>query len=567
MIHRGKPISFGVARGAAFVVDSRLLLQAALALGPLFPPEGEIERLNSARSRAAAQLESMGRQLDVLGRSDDAAIFEAHAHLMSDPGLLGPMEAAIQAEGLSAEAAVAKVTFEIEEQFLSSTSSMLHDKAMDVIDIGQRLVRCLRGSDDVAAVEGKVIIAESLTPSELVRAVHHGVVAVVTENCGPKSHTAILARGFALPLVTGIESAADVIPADTDVYVDGETGAVIVEPNESEMELIASIGAREEQEHAAETSGLEPLTRDGVRIAVLLNISDVMEARSIAHLGADGVGLYRTEFLYMDRTSWPSEDDSAKVYEAVAAAVGERELSIRLADFGAEKCPSYADIAINRNPSLGIRGVRLLMSRDDILAPQVRALARIGRQRPISVLLPMIDTVDMLRSVTERLCQHAGCQQREELPFRLGTMIEVPSAAVMIDEIVERVDSVSIGLNDLTQYLLAADRDDELVESYHDPLQPAVLRLVQRVILAADNRGKPVTMCGELAGDPLLARLLLGLGARRFSVSQSHYHRTVQLIRQLDLSEQQQVAAEALRVDSGAAVRQLLTESQPADPD
>lgn len=560
MIHQGRPISSGVARGDAFVVDSRLLLQAALSLGPLFPPEGEIERFNAARSRAAAQLGSVARQLDALGHADDAAIFDAHAHLLNDPGLRGPIESAIEDEGLSAEAAVAKVVFDIEEQFLSSGSSMLHDKAADVIDIGQRLVRCLRGSDEVVSVAGRVVVAESLTPSELVRFVHHGVVAAVTENCGAKSHTAILARGFALPLVTGIASVADGIPAGTDVYVDAETGAVIVNPDESDLELIASIGAREEQEHAGEIPGLEPVTTDGERITVLLNISDVMEARSIAQMGADGVGLYRTEFLYMDRTSWPEEDDSFASYEAVAAAVGERELSIRLADFGAEKCPSYADIAINRNPSLGIRGMRLLLSRDDILGPQVRALARLARDRALTVLLPMIDTVDMLRAAIERLCRHAGCRRRDKLPFGLGAMIEVPSAALMIDEILTEVDSVSIGLNDLTQYLLAADRDDELMESYHDPLQPAVLRLVQRVILAADQCGKPVTMCGELAGDPLLARLLLGLGARRFSVSQSHYRRTVQLIRQLGASEEQQLAEEALRLDSGAAVRQLLAE-------
>ena len=270
------------------------------------------------------------------------------------------------------------------------------------------------------------------------------------------------------------------------------------------------------------------------------------------------MGLFRTEFLYMDRDSWPSEDESFRAYERVAQAVGDGELNIRLADFGAEKSPAYADIPVTRNPSLGIRGVRLLLSRLDILEPQVRALARLARSRPVTVLLPMIDTLDTLLRVQNELDRICGTTEGTTRPFRLGTMIEVPSAALLIDEVIERVDSVAVGLNDLTQYLLAADRDDEFVESYHDALQPVVLRLVHRLVQTSVSRGKPVTMCGELAGDPLLTPLMLALGVRRISVSRSHVNRLSAALRGLSMSEVAPLGAAVLACSTGKEVRQVL---------
>jgi phosphoenolpyruvate-protein kinase (PTS system EI component) len=268
--------------------------------------------------------------------------------------------------------------------------------------------------------------------------------------------------------------------------------------------------------------------------------------------------LYRTEFAYLDYDRWPTDEESYATYRRVADAMGSGELSIRLADFGAEKSPAYADIPVNRNPSLGIRGTRLLLGREDILQPQVTALARLARERPLTVLLPMVDTSDTLEAAVARICRICGCRDRDELPFRLGIMVEVPSAAYEIDTLIAHVDAVSLGLNDLTQYMLAADRDDELVETYHDALQPAVLRIAAGVIRAADAAGKPVTMCGELAGDRRLAYALMALGARRFSVSAAHYPGTVKLIRGLSLGNLSATADELLRQTSGKAVRAFL---------
>jgi phosphoenolpyruvate-protein kinase (PTS system EI component) len=337
-------------------------------------------------------------------------------------------------------------------------------------------------------------------------------------------------------------------------------GLAVVAATEDEQAAVRAILGPASDIEKPEDYRLPPLTQDQVQIEVFLNVSDPIEASAVSQLGAAGIGLFRTEFLYMDRPWWLTEEESLEIYRDVGRRNGTAELNIRLVDFGAEKCPPYADIPLNRNPSLGLRGMRLLMQREDILRPQVRALAAFGKERPITVLLPMLDTLDMLTTVTAKICRICGCRSREQLPFRLGTMIEIPSAAFMIDDILENVDAISIGLNDLTQYLLAADRDDEFVEVYHDALQPCVLRILRQLVDAARRHHKPITICGELAGDPHLTGLLLGLGIRRLSVSRSNYAQVVRAIRQLSLESLQEPAAHVLKLTTGASVRQFVTE-------
>jgi hypothetical protein len=239
---------------------------------------------------------------------------------------------------------------------------------------------------------------------------------------------------------------------------------------------------------------------------------------------------------------------------------------VRLVDFGAEKCPSYADIPLSRNPSLGLRGIRLLLQREDILQPQVRAIARLARERAVTLLLPMLDTLDTLEATIDGLCRAVGCATKAQFPFRLGAMIEVPAAALQAEEILPNVDSISIGLNDLTQYLLAADRDDEFVERYHDAMQPSVLRLLSQIVGAASAQGKPLTICGEMAGDPKLTGLLLALGIRRLSVARSNYRGVVNAVRRLSLRSMEGIGAEVLGLGTGAAVRKYVADRLTASP-
>ena len=564
MFLTGKTISPGLARGMTHVIDARGTLESALAVEPAGTPQAEVERLHAAIGRACVELDRVQRQLAGRVEASDVGIFESHAALLRDPKFISRIEHEIRGNGQSAEAAVSRVTADLRAAFLANPVPLVHDKAADILDIGRRLIHCLSASlhTDVDLEQGTVIVAPSLTPSQLVRYAHHGIVAVVTETCGPKSHTAILARGLGIPLVTGIPSVCELIPQGVLAIVESATGRVMFNLSAEEESLFHQAFA---EQAAAITDQIDippecPVTSDGVRIRVLLNISDAVEAGAVEQLGADGVGLFRTEFAYMDLDWWPSEDDIYAGYRAVADLLHDQELHLRLVDFGAEKCPAYSDIPLSRNPSLGLRGIRLLLQREDILQPQVRAIARLARERTVTLLLPMLDTLDTLEATIDTLCRTVGCATREQLPFRLGAMIEVPAAALQIEEILPRVDSLSIGLNDLTQYLLAADRDDEFVERYHDAMQPAVLRLLSRIVAAAGEQSKSLTICGELAGDAKLTGLLLALGIRRLSVARSNYRGVVEAVRRLSLRSMEGIGVEVLQLRTAAAVRKYIGE-------
>ena len=564
MILSGKTISPGLARGLTHVIDARGTLESALAVEPAGTPQAEVERLHAAIGRARVELDRVQRQLAGRVDASDVRIFESHAGLLRDPKFVSRVEQEIRGNGQSAEAAVSRVTGDLRAAFLANPVPLIHDKAADILDIGRRLIHCLSASlhSEVDLEQGTVIVAPSLTPSQLVRFAHHGIVAAVTETCGPKSHTAILARGLGIPMVTGIVSACELIPQRVETIVDSATGRVMFHLSAEERSQFDQAFTQQTAEisEQGEVPPECPVTVDGVRVKVLLNISDAVEAGAIEQLGADGVGLFRTEFAYMDLEWWPAEAEIYAGYRAVADRLQDQELHLRLVDFGAEKCPAYSDIPLSRNPSLGLRGIRLLLQREDILQPQVRAIARLARERPVSLLLPMLDTLDTLEATIDVLCRTVGCATREQFPFRLGAMIEVPAAALQVEEILPLVDSVSIGLNDLTQYLLAADRDDEFVERYHDAMQPAVLRLLTRIVVAAAVQGKPLTICGELAGDPKLTGLLLALGIRRLSVARSNYRGVVDAVRALSLRSMEGIAAEVLKLGTAAAVRKYVSE-------
>jgi len=565
MILHGRGLCPGFFEGRAHVLDAAAWIAAARQVASQGGPEREMERLRAAQARACAQLDRVQNQLSRQGRKEDAEIFAAHVVMMRDPALLKRVERGIAAEGLSAEAAVAQATAGFHAEFESSALSMARDKAAEVLDIGHRLLRCLDPQVEGQVVRGEptVLVAATLTPSELVRFAHQGPCAALTESCGPKSHTAILARSLGTPLLTGIASPAERVAEGEIVLVDAGNGVAVVGPSGKELDLATRIREALARDRSEAPSPRQPVTRDGVSIRLGLNISDPDQAELVPRFGASGVGLFRTEFLYMDRKSWPSEEESYQAYERVAAAIGSGELHIRLADFGSDKRPDYADFSIGRNPSLGVRGVRLLLQREDILGPQVRAIARLARRRPVALLVPMLDSLDTLRRLTGRLEVICGVR-REAFPFQLGAMIEVPAAAVAVSEILEDVDLISIGLNDLTQYLLAADREDDSVRHYHDALQPAVLRLISQVVAAAEEHGKPASVCGELAGDPVLAAVLLALGVRRFSVSRPDYGRVVDLMERISIGDLGERRDQILRARTGGEVRRLLEALLPA---
>jgi phosphoenolpyruvate-protein phosphotransferase len=561
MQYTGRTISTGLSRGAAHVIDAKAILSAAQFVPAEGAPDHEVARLHAAIGRACVELDRLQRSLHGRVPAGDVAIFESHAALMRDSKFVSRIEKQIRDKNLSADAAVSRVVNDLYGDFVSHQVTLLQDKAADILDIGRRLVHCLAESprSELEVGAAAVIVAAAVTPSEIIRFAHQGVAAIVTENCGAKSHTAILARGLGIPLVTGIPNIVELVPPQSEIIVDAGTGRVFVSPTEAERVAIDSLfRQRETPGLSPEAPPHVPVTSDGVTIKLLLNISDPVEAEPVPFLGASGIGLFRTEFLYMDRPWWPSPETSYHIYRQVADAIGDAELNIRLVDFGAEKCPAYADIPVSRNPSLGLRGIRLLLQNQEIVRDQVEALSRLARERPITVLLPMIDTLDTLDASINLLCDCCGVTSRRDLTFKLGTMIEVPSAALMVEELLERVDSLAIGLNDLTQYLLAADRDDETVEKYHDAMQPSVLRLIHRIVVAARTAGKPVSVCGELAGDARLTGLFLALGLRRLSVSRSSYNAVVNAVRHLSVRAMDGRSDELLKLSTSAAVRKYV---------
>lgn len=544
------------------MVDAPTLLATALGISPNGTVEQELERLSAAVGRASAQLEHMRRNLTGRVSTTEVGIFAAHASLLRDQKFLSQIEAEIR-HHQSAEAGVARIVKGLYATFRTSNVTLAQDKATDILDIGRRLIQCLTEDSQADQELGAnaVIIAPSLTPSELVKYAHQGVVGFVTETCGPRSHTAILARGFGLPLISLQETTYDKIKNRTEIIIDGTAGKLIVDPSEEEFpEVQAILALIPKAAVAAAPESLQTVTSDGVPIRLYINISDPSEADSVIQFGAAGIGLFRTEFLYMDRIWWPTEEETLTTYRDVIQRIGDAELNIRLVDFGAEKCPPYADFPINRNPSLGLRGIRLLLQREDILRSQVKVLAKVAKERPITVMLPMVDSVDTLEKTLEQLCRICGCRHREQLPFRITTMIEVPAAALLIEDIMPLVDGISIGLNDLTQYMLAADRDDEYVGAYHDALQPAVLRTLARLVKVATDCGKPCTICGELAGDPQLTGLLLGLGLRQLSVSRTNYVQVARAIQLMRMDQAVPRAEQVLRFRTGSAVRQFFAD-------
>jgi phosphotransferase system enzyme I (PtsI) len=555
---RGRCVSGGRFEGLALVLDDSAWLEPARAIAAKGDAAREFERLREARGRADDQLSKVEGHLARQGRRSDAEIFGAHRALLGDPALESRIEVRIRERGESAEAALAEVTKELHLEFAAHRSPMVQDKAADVLDVGQRWLRSLNPTAGIAAETGKptVLVAQSLTPSELVRFAQSGPCAAVVNECGARSHVAILARSLGVPLVAGVSWPVSEVFLGARLFLDGDAGLVLVVPEGADPARIDSVRADLKEAEPAPELPRQPRTRDDVWIQISLNISDPSEASFAGECGAAGVGLFRTEFLYMARDSWPTEEESFEAYRQVADAVGDGALHVRLADFGADKRPSYADFPMGRNPSLGLRGVRLLLEREDILAPQLRAIARVAAKHPLVLLVPMLDGPDSLEQlveVIERVLQVG----RDSFPFQLGAMIEVPAAALSVGSLLDRVDHAAIGLNDLTQYVMAADREDEDMERYHDPLTPAVLGLVDRVISEARARGKGVSVCGELAGDPGLAQILIALGVRALSVSRPDYFAILNTIEGLSVRDLSPLAERIRRATTAREIREL----------
>ncbi|MFP8951528.1 phosphoenolpyruvate--protein phosphotransferase [Natrialbaceae archaeon A-arb3/5] len=479
----------------------------------------EREQFDEARERATTELEAeRERTADRVGE-EEAAVFDAHKQFLDDPQIVEGVEEAID-DGLPAAHAVEQAFEDPIAQFEGMDGRMA-ERADDLRDVRDRLLRLLTDGErvDLASLpEGTVLLAERLTPSETAQLDPERVAGFVTKLGGRTSHAAIFARSLGLPAVVGVGDELDSIVDDDEVVVDGDEGTVIAEPTDEQRERAAA-------ERDIEIQSEPVTTADGESVEVAANVGTLAELEGAVAQGADGIGLFRTEFLFLDREAPPDEDEQVEVYREALSAFPDGRVVVRTLDVGGDKPIPYLEQPEAENPFLGERGIRRSLGPDaDLFETQLRALLRASAAESgtLSVMFPMIATVAELEAALETVESVVDDLESDgveyELP-ELGVMIETPSAAIIAEALAERVDFLSIGTNDLTQYVMAAARENDRVADLHDPCQPAVLRMIQRTVAAGHTGDAWVGMCGEMAGDPDLTELLVGLGLDELSMS------------------------------------------------
>jgi phosphoenolpyruvate-protein phosphotransferase len=522
-------------------------------------PITEGDRLQNALNAAQAELDRLHEEVKTRLGAGKAAIFRVHAEFLNDAALIMQAISLIY-QGHSAAWAWQQVINERVSQMQKLDDPVLAGRAVDLSDVGQRVLRHLVKATDVrpvALTEPSILLAEDLTPSDTATLDLDMILGLCTARGGPTSHTAILARGFGTPAIVGAGEAVLNVADSTLGILDGESGKLYLKPSEADVQMARTLQEQlHQQQEGARASRFAPATTtDGYRVEVAANINRAADAPQAIEAGAEGVGLMRTEFLFLAQDSIPSEDEQFEAYRDMAQALGGRPLIIRTLDIGGDKEVPYLNLPKEDNAFLGVRGIRLCLIRPDLFIPQLRAIYRAAAYGRIHIMFPMISTledVERARAITE--------QVREELnapPVPLGVMIEVPSAVILADHLAQEVDFFSIGTNDLTQYTLAMDRLHPQLARQADALHPAVLRMIERTVQAAKNAGKWVGVCGGIAGDLKGAVILTGLGVAELSVSVPSIAAVKAEIRSHSLADMQRIAQQALQCRTAAEVRSL----------
>lgn len=563
---RGVAAAPGLASGPAILwPDERLEVPRSVAADL----SAERGRLNEARRQVLEELLALKEKVTQEAGAAEAAIFEAHSMFLADASLLKRAEAGI-ASGQNAEAAWMDAVEFYAGQLASLPDPTLSARSLDVRDVGQRVLRRLLGKGPVEPpqlTQPSVIVARDLAPSQTASLDKSLVRAFCTAEGGPTSHTAILARALGLPAVVGLGKEILDVREGSLLLVDGSQGLVMVNPEEPEAALfldralLAGAQAEDDLGHA-----LEPATTlDGHRVEVVANVGSLEDAEAALRCGAEGIGLLRTEFLYLDRRTAPSEDEQLQAYRAILNVMGPRPVVVRTLDVGGDKDLPYLDLGREANPFLGWRAIRMCLDRPEFFLTQLRALLRAGVGSDLRIMFPMVSTLEEVRRAKALLEQARQQLSQQGIPsagrVQVGIMVEVPSVAILADLFAREVDFFSIGTNDLTQYTLAAERTNDRVAHLSDALHPAVLRQVQQVIQAAHGQGIWVGMCGELAGEPDAIPILLGLGLDEFSVAAPLVPRAKAIVRRWSVTSARPLALEAVQQESAAAVRALVRAS------
>jgi phosphoenolpyruvate-protein phosphotransferase (PTS system enzyme I) len=568
-IKRGIAVSPGVAIGPALVLDNEgFRIPQRFVEGD--QAEAEIVRLRGALQAAAREARQIQQTVsDKLGKQY-GAIFAAHAVLIEDPMLAREVERLIQSQSFAAEYAVSRIIRRHAKTLESLDRGSFMLRTADLFDIEKLILRNLLGQrrELVSHLKEPVIfLAHDLTPSETASLDRSKVYAFATEAGGRASHTAIMAGVLEIPAVVGIGKFLTDVSGGEEIIVDGNRGVVILNPDEETKEryLQTQKSLRTLETSLEELRDLPAETRCGTRVSLFGNIEFPEEAAHCVDRGADGVGLYRTEFLYLNKTTDPTESEHVDAYLKVLKTLGPRPVVIRTLDLGADKFAMAGEGSHEeRNPFLGLRSVRLCLRNLALFKTQMRAILRASAFGDVRIMFPMVSTLLELRQCKMILAEVKEDLEEEGIPFNrklpVGTMIEVPSAAILSDQLAREVNFFSIGTNDLVQYTLAADRTNENVASLYNPADPAVLKLLEMVITAATRNSIEVCVCGEMSGDPIYTILLLGMGLRQFSVTPHNIPEIKKIVRSIRLEDAAQVSQEALRLETARDVNNYLRE-------
>lgn len=521
----GIQASSGIAIAKAFILEKPIM---EINRRDITEIDEEIDRFQGAVEKAKAELTTIKERTEKELGADKAAIFSAHLLVLSDPEFIGTIKEKIKNERVNGESATEEVSSMFISMFESMDNEYIKERAADIRDVSNRVLAHLIGVQYTSIIsihEEVVIIAEDLTPSDTAQLDRNFVVGFATDIGGRTSHSVIMARSMEIPAVVGTKSITKMITADSIIILDGIEGIIIIDPDDNELKTYKKKKEEYEAQRLEQTklADEKTMTADGYHVELAANIGNLDDLNGALKSGAEGIGLYRTEFLYMGRKELPSEQEQFESYKTVLVKMKNKPVVIRTLDIGGDKELSYLNLPRELNPFLGLRAIRLCFDKQDIFRTQLRAILRASVYGKLKIMFPMIAMLEEFRQAKDILLEEKQKLVNEGIEvsdtIEIGMMVEIPATALMADQFAKEVDFFSIGTNDLIQYLMAVDRMNEKVSYLYQPYHPALLRLIHMVVGAAHKEGKWVGLCGEMAGDETALPLLLGLGIDEFSMS------------------------------------------------
>ena len=558
---KGTNVSSGIGIGNAVIVEEKELVIRREAVADA---AAEVERFKGALDTTLKKTEELAADLATRVGEKEAEIMQGHMMLLMDPMLTGEIETAITGESICAEYAIEQVCTTYADMFASMDDELMQQRATDMRDIKERMQRELLGleSVDIAALPaGTILVAKDLTPSMTAGIRPENVAGIVTELGGKTSHSAILARALEIPAVVAVPDLMSKVENGHVIVLDGSEGIVYVDPDQAVVDEFAAKREKflKEKKELEQYIGKPTVTKDGVHIELVANIGKPEDLEKVLQYDGEGVGLFRTEFLFMDRTAMPTEEEQFEAYKAVAEGLKGKPVIIRTLDIGGDKEIPYMGLTRDENPFLGYRAIRFCLDRkDDVYRPQLRALLRASAYGNIKIMVPMVTCIEELREAKALIEEIKKELDENNIPYKkdieVGIMVETAAASLMADVFAKEAAFFSIGTNDLTQYTMSVDRGNDKVSYLYSTFNPAVLRSIKRIITCGREAGIMVGMCGEAASDPLMIPLLLAFGLNEFSMSASAILFSRKLITGYSVEELQAVADKAMSFATAAEV-------------